>query len=354
MNTEIARDLKRELAEPSRVASLLGLKRAPDSRVHWMCPRHGGASLSLKVGQDRTLWAKCFGCDFAGDVLSLIAEVERLDVRTDFRAVLEHGCELAGAWHLLDALRAPSTPRAPQRGAGPAPLDARAQRAPSEVYDPPAPPALAPEAEVTELWATARFPTQVPEVARYLAGRGLDVDSLWRRDLVRVLHEASPTFAWTTFGKRTWFQAGYVILVPVFDHDGAMRGLRAWNPAPAEGMPKRIAPKGCTVRGLVMADFLGLPMLRGELLPDRVAIAEGEPDFLTLASETALLARGRWATLGVEAGAWTEAISGRVPDGARVTIWTHADGPGEKYAEDVARTLLGRCVISRGQLQAAA
>ena len=348
---ELARTLKRcaALANPSQVAERLGLPRSKTSRAHWVCPRHGGASLSLRC-PDGALQVKCFGCDLAGDVWTLVAEVNGLDLQRDFAAVLECGAELAGDYAALDALRAPSMRADPLRGVGAAPFDVAASRGALASPEPiPPPPVVYPPcAEVEALWNAAAHPTDEPAATGYLASRGFDVAALFRRDLLRVLHASAPVFEWTRFGRRSWFEAGYTLIVPVFDHAGAMRSLRAWNPSPAEGMPKRIAPKGCSTRGLVMADFFGSAMLRGEPAPARIAIAEGEPDFLTLATIGGLLAPDRWATLGVEAGAWTEEIAARIPSGAAVAVWTHADGPGDRYAAEISQTLVTRCAVTRG------
>jgi hypothetical protein len=61
------------------------------------CPVHGGrsSSLSLQV-RGGTLSARCWNCQAGGDLLWLVAAVERLDVRRDFAEVLRRAAELAG------------------------------------------------------------------------------------------------------------------------------------------------------------------------------------------------------------------------------------------------------------------
>ena len=101
-------DLRRRLASPALVASLLGLaadpvemaqrKRRASSRVMVLCPSHGErtASCSLTVGGDGTLAVHCFsagGRCLDGDVFTLIAAVYRLDA---FKDVLAEARRLAG------------------------------------------------------------------------------------------------------------------------------------------------------------------------------------------------------------------------------------------------------------------
>lgn len=62
------------------------------------CPSHGDRtpSCSVTLGPDGTIRVRCFGCDLAGDVLSLVAAARGLDVRRDFPTVLLEAAELAG------------------------------------------------------------------------------------------------------------------------------------------------------------------------------------------------------------------------------------------------------------------
>jgi hypothetical protein len=123
---------------------------------------------------------------------------------------------------------------------------------------------------------------------------------------------------------------------------------------------KSLSPRGPSA-GLVLADPWGLALLRGAREVDgvpwdgRVAVCEGEPDTWTAATTTRarrwaadLAERGAegptWATLGIVAGGWTPEISARVPDGASVTIRTHHDEAGHKYAEHIRASLAGRPV----------
>lgn len=57
------------------------------------CPLHGG--VSCHVFGDDGAW-KCHGCDRNGDALALVAAVEGLDSREDFRRLLDAAASLAG------------------------------------------------------------------------------------------------------------------------------------------------------------------------------------------------------------------------------------------------------------------
>tara|TARA_R100000700_G_scaffold18733_1_gene25401 strand:+ start:166 stop:501 length:336 start_codon:yes stop_codon:yes gene_type:complete len=83
-----------------------------------------------------------------------------------------------------------------------------------------------------------------------------------------------------------------------------------------------------------------------------VVITEGGKDYLTWAARAGRVTPSddgpeTFAVLSVWEGAWSAEIAARIPDGARVTIRTHTDKKGDKYAETIAETLHGRCVVKR-------
>jgi hypothetical protein len=162
-----------------------------------------------------------------------------------------------------------------------------------------------------------------------------------RLDAVRVLPEGYSCPPWARYGRRSWAETGHRLIVPVYDHAGRMRLVRGWR-WQDDDSPKRLAAAGCSVRGLVMAAGRGLELLRGELpewvYPARVLVAEGEPD--TLAATVGL---PEWCVLGIAPGCWCEELASRIPAGAIVRIRTDADDAGDKYAEQLAATLVGRC-----------
>jgi hypothetical protein len=89
------------LADPRDVARALGLeegaRREGAGGLVVRCPVHGDRtpSLSLQI-RGGTLSARCWACGWGGDLLALVAAVERLDVRRDFGEVLKRAAELAG------------------------------------------------------------------------------------------------------------------------------------------------------------------------------------------------------------------------------------------------------------------
>ena len=157
MTLEVA-DVRRSLSDPRRVAVLLGLERGAlrmRGGLAVCCPWHKEQtpSCSLSTGRDGTLRVRCFGCGETGDVLTLVAEVRGLDLRRDFKAVLEEAAVLAGV-ELPPERLAPSS--APARE-----LDALEDDAFDELVRP-------------VLNAGRLDGSQaVSPVVRYLAGRGL-------------------------------------------------------------------------------------------------------------------------------------------------------------------------------------
>ena len=89
------------LHDPEALARSLGLKigqRISAGAILVCCPVHedGTASCSVRYNQDGTLSAKCFGCDWSGDALHLIAAARGLDLASDFPAVMAEARHLAG------------------------------------------------------------------------------------------------------------------------------------------------------------------------------------------------------------------------------------------------------------------
>lgn len=94
-------ELRQQLRNPLAVCAALGLvkgaRRQPRG-VTVLCPLHKekSPSCSVTIGDDGTLRFHCFGCDAGGDVLTLIAAVRGLDLKAQFREVLEEGAAIAG------------------------------------------------------------------------------------------------------------------------------------------------------------------------------------------------------------------------------------------------------------------
>lgn len=327
-----AREVREALAEPARVAELLGLERSRTERGKWRCPAHGGTSLSLRRGRDGTLQARCFGCELAGDVFSLLAAVRGLDARADFASLLVEGAELAGLWHVVADLRDGAAPR-------PRPMAPPKRPTPKQPE-----PSYPPADELAAVWDGCISPEDDPETVAMLAGRGLDAGRVEGIGCARVIPKDATLPAWATYGGRPWTTTGHRLVFLTFDSHGIARSVRAWRVLEGD-TPKRLPPKGYAAGGLVLADDAALGMLRCTFAPRRVLIAEGEPDFATWASRPA--SGEVTAVLGVVSGAWSDELAARVPSGARAIVRTHADGAGDRYAEKVIASLVRRCEVLR-------
>lgn len=329
-----AREVREALADPRRVAERLGLERSKTERGKWRCPSHGGTSLSLRRGRDGTLQARCFGCGLGGDVLTLLAAVRGLDVRSDFRVLLEEAAELAGLWHVVAELRDSSAPKVPRPR--PVPVKSPPKAEEDERTYPPAD-------ELAAVWDAAGLPSDDAEVRALLAARGLDAGRVDGTECARVIARDAILPRWARFKGRPWTATGHRLVLAVFDAAGTMRSLRAWRVIEGDS-PKRLPPTGHKAGGLVLANDIALGMLRGTYAPRRVLIVEGEPDFLTWATRCVELVT---ATIGIGSGSWTNELAARVPDGARVIVRTDHDKAGNGYAEAINETLRDRCKVLR-------
>ena len=123
--------IKARLVDVRRVCTELGLLDGykPEKNGNGLvvrCPAHGDRtpSCSVRVAGDGTIAVRCFGCDLAGDVFSLVAAARGLDEKRDFRRVLEEAADLA-AYDLGDGgARAPLPPRPAPPPEAPPLLDA--------------------------------------------------------------------------------------------------------------------------------------------------------------------------------------------------------------------------------------
>ena len=139
----------------------------------------------------------------------------------------------------------------------------------------------------------------------------------------------------------------YRLVTPLWDARGQLRSLRfrATSPEIPAGK-KALNPSGYGYAGLVMADPVGVSLLRGQpekTWDGRIVVVEGEPDFWTWSCHPSRLEKNpTWAVLGVVSGSWSESLAERIPSEARVILRTHHDEPGEKYAE---RIQIGRAHV---------
>jgi DNA primase len=120
-----------------------------------LCPWHDERTPSCSVFlKNGSIAVRCHGCGASGDALHLVAAAHRLDVRADFRRVLEIGADLAGI--RLDDGHTPSLRPAPR----PAPPEP--ERLDHDTFD-----------RIAEVLAAECPLASQPDVCRYLADRGL-------------------------------------------------------------------------------------------------------------------------------------------------------------------------------------
>lgn len=440
----IADDLAADFAACGPLATCQRLALQPQRAgrtVAIRCPWHDDAtpSCTITIGPERTIRAHCFSCGESWDVLSLIARVERLDIKSDFRRVVERGAEIAGRHDLLARLQLEADAESVRQsltdvaaivaklklsatrskygvaiacptGKHPGPcyvsrarsgaiwakckacgwsgdvialvgavrgleheaaVQAAAEIAHVQVRPrvatplPPPPPRLvrpsAPEPtypdreQVLDLLGACVRVNQDEQVAAWLASRGLDADAVAIRDLALALPRCARVPPWARFRGRPWTDTGHRLIVPLFDSQGLERSVHACRVVDGS-TPKRIAPAGHKVAGLIMADTMTRLMLAAGRWPEwaagsaRVVVCEGEPDWLTWAVRTPLYRCPAHAVMGIIAGSWTDEIAAAIPMGAAVVIWTDHDRAGERYATQIAASLRGRCSTLRGAI----
>lgn len=214
-------------------------------------------------------------------------------------------------------------------------------------------PARPPKAEVDALWSASAPVGSDPEVAawfcyRYQAVSVCERIELW--DLARAMPAGLGLPRCARSGNGPWSQTGHRILFRLWDHTGQAVSLRARCVDP-NVTPKSLVPSRFSVKGLVLADPLGVQLLSG-VVPDwweprEIVVSEGEVDWATWGTRQREAEAQGPACFGVDAGSWSPDIADRIPDGASVVLRTHHDKPGERYAEQIAGTLRGRCRLFR-------
>lgn len=320
---------------PKRALDLLGIKAKADGRgALCCCLWHADSSPSCRVtiGQTGTLRAHCFACSESWDIFAIIAQVHRLDEKKDFREVMRIAAELVGLWDIVDSLEG----RIERR-------ERTAPALPPQVQ--PQEPTYPPRDEVLDLIAACGLCDNDGAVSGWLGGRKLDAHQVDVRALAYALPlDAGRIPQWSQW----WTRTGHRLIVPLFDAAGEIRSVRAGTTLPKEqlgDMPKRLAPKGFTSKGLVMADELGREILRGGTWPEwhrgkmQVVISEGEPDWMAWATKYPLGAPLPWACFGVYSGGWTQEHGARIPAGAVVSVRTDLDDAGRRFAEQIKQTL---------------
>lgn len=269
----------------------------------------------------------CFSGVHGGDVVDLVSAVLVGEVYKRPHIDAVRGWFASQGWCDSYGDAAPAVPR---RAPPPRPVEAEPTYPPAE--------------EVAAFLRQCIPCSDADDVVDWMVQRrGLGVDAPRRLAVVGVLalsrRAECPT--WAHLGKRTWTDLGYRVVVPMYDHTGAARSVRARcvGDPPWDGAPKALPPRDHSQRGLVMANRPGVRMLLGIASPVEVVVVEGEPQWMAACL--------RWpsrAVLGIVSGSWTAELAARVPMGAEVLVVTDHDSAGEKYAVKVAETLEGRAV----------
>lgn len=321
-----AAEIRLTLRDPVRVVRMLNLTKGAlknSQGLSVFCPVHSERtpSCSITVGREGTLSAHCFGCGWQGDLFALVAAVMGLDEKRDFREVMLATAELGGLNQIADELRS-DKPRAER------PMPADPVAGPEKEYPDPK--------EVADLWGTSTDVADDPDVARLLGRRYLFPGPA----LARAARDTPQP--WARFQGQPWALAGYRLILPLYAPNGTMASVRAWRVTEGDG-PKRLPPAGRRSSGLVLANTAALRWMRAPSHPIKLVIAEGEPDFLS-----ACEAWPEVPIVGIYSGAWTQDFADLVPLCSLVTIRTHDDEAGNKYASQIAKTLSKRAEVRRG------
>jgi hypothetical protein len=215
-------------------------------------------------------------------------------------------------------------------------------RAPAATPRPRRPPSF----ERTALWFGCWNVNDDAEVAAWLAGRGIDPNSIAALDLVRALPPNGPLPDWCQFKGTSWRMSGHRLIAPALEPDPDRPGglqlaslharcVRACAPS-----DKAASPAGFDGTGLVLAEDWEDPMRagRGRRL---VTLCEGVTDFLALALQPSSM---RGALLGTWSGSARPELAALVPPGWVAALAHDGDAGGDQQAAAWRRPLEARGV----------
>jgi hypothetical protein len=213
----------------------------------------------------------------------------------------------------------------------------------------PAQPKRPPHNEVEGIWHHC-LPVDAPvepaewnlEPVRWIEGRGLDSELLAAHNLARMFPEEIELPEWAGFKSgRRWPESGFRLVVPLCSASGRMESLHVRRTMAGGGM-KGAFPLGFELRGLAMANGSAVALLQGEGCPGKVILAEGIPDYLTVATTMP-----EAAVFGCVSGSWLAEHARAIPDGTTVYLCSDLDGAGAKYVERQKASFAGRNVNLR-------
>ena len=328
MKRDAAADVRRSLVDPVRLCAalrLLGGAQRQARGVLIRCPSHGerNPSCSVTLGPDGTIRVRCFACDFAGDALTLVALVERLDLRRDFGSVLREAARIAG----IDV----DDDGGPRSFVPPPPAQRVEDVAAADVV-----PFSAIAAPLLHLGRLDDGPV-ARDVAAYLRARGLLDEA--RADGWAALAPDAASLLLETFDEHA-IRAGLVTHTRTFRHPENRLAIpwrdRAGSVVTLQrrrldgGDPKYVFPPGRAAR-----DPYGVELLADAPADAPLAFVEGAIDVLALR----VLFRLRGAAvvaLGIPGvTGWRESWAA-LARGRAVLVATDADQAGEQAAERIA------------------
>lgn len=181
---------------------------------------------------------------------------------------------------------------------------------------------------IAEMLQACERPQDVPEVAAYLEGRGLDPS--------KVPAGVVPARFSAQWWPRSW-SSTWRLVVPAFSGRGELLSVQARAIVP-DVQPRMRWPLGCSAGGLLFADpRRARPLLRGEpSSAKRLVIAEGLTDYLTVASTT----EERTAVVGIASGSATALRLLKLSECLPVVVATDYDRQGcGVYVQQVSEAL---------------
>lgn len=127
----------------------------------------------------------------------------------------------------------------------------------------------------------------------------------------------------------SWYESGHRGIVPMYDHAGELRSVRARQVTPHVGGIKALPPTGYDHVGLWMASQAGRDALRAGLAGRLVVLVEGEPAWLGACS---LWEPDGYVVLGFVAGSCQVETRAALAGAAAVLVAVDDDEAGRSYA----------------------
>jgi hypothetical protein len=290
---------------------------------------------------------RCHRCGTSGDAINLIAWHlcgARLKGMGERSAEVREWCASRGWCESADVKRAPMPASLPVKPASPTP---------PIIHRPP-------PKSIAEVWRICeRQPldgvhlgavrvVDDANVAGWLSlKRKIDAHAVSELNLARALPVNAALPSWARW-RGPWTATGHRLITPLFDAGARPASIHARSIDPAARL-KALSPRGFAVAGLVMANAAGRRVLAAgpeATPPSALVIVEGLPDWLYWSA-----LRPDLAFLGVISGSWSPDLAARIPSGTTITIRTHADPAGEKYARLIHASLANRCTVLRARTE---